>query len=108
MATADPISKKRLSNAPRVSLAIPVYNEEAAVPELLRRRRNALNGLPGGPHEVVLVDDGSSDQTVALLEQAAQQDPRLVVVELSRNFATIQRLQPPGSRLRRRRRSNGW
>jgi polyisoprenyl-phosphate glycosyltransferase len=86
MATADPISKKRLSNAPRVSLAIPVYNEEAVVPELLRRTTNALNGLPGGPHEVVLVDDGSSDQTVALLEQAAQQDPRLVVVELSRNF----------------------
>jgi polyisoprenyl-phosphate glycosyltransferase len=86
MATADPISKKRLGNNPRVSLAIPVYNEEAVVPELLRRTTSALDGLPGGPHEIVLVDDGSSDQTIALLEKAAHQDPRIVVVELSRNF----------------------
>jgi len=39
-----------------------------------------------GPHEVVLVDDGSSDRTAELLEAAALQDPRLVVVALSRNF----------------------
>jgi glycosyltransferase involved in cell wall biosynthesis len=86
MASADLISNQRLDAAPRVSLAIPVYNEEAVVPELLRRTTAVLGNLPGGPHEIVLVDDGSSDETATLLENAAQEDARLVVVALSRNF----------------------
>jgi glycosyltransferase involved in cell wall biosynthesis len=71
---------------PRVSVAIPVYNEEAIVPELLRRTRTVLDGIPGGPHQIVLVDDGSSDRTWELLEGAAEKDSRLVVIALSRNF----------------------
>ena len=71
---------------PRVSLAIPVYNEEEVVPELLRRTTAVLDSLPGGPHEIVLADDGSSDRTLELLEKAAEQDDRLVVIALSRNF----------------------
>jgi glycosyltransferase involved in cell wall biosynthesis len=71
---------------PSVSVAIPVYNEEAVVPELLRRTAAVLDRIPGGPHEIVLVDDGSSDRTWELLESAAEKDPRLVVVALSRNF----------------------
>src|SRR6202167_250144 len=71
---------------PRVSLAIPVYNEEAVVPELVRRTTALLDTLPGGPHEIVLANDGSSDRTLEILEKAAQQDDRLVVVDLSRNF----------------------
>lgn len=86
MVPTDPISKYRLGHAPRISLAIPVYNEEAVVPDLLQRTTSVLNQIPGGPHEVVVVDDGSSDQTVELLERAAEKDSRLVVVALSRNF----------------------
>jgi glycosyltransferase involved in cell wall biosynthesis len=71
---------------PSVSVAIPVYNEEAIVPELLRRTRTVLDGIPGGPHQIVLVDDGSSDRTWELLEGAAEKDSRLVVIALSRNF----------------------
>lgn len=71
---------------PRISLAIPVYNEEAVVPELLRRTTAVLDTLPGGPHEIVLADDGSRDHTLELLEKAAEEDDRLVVVSLSRNF----------------------
>jgi glycosyltransferase involved in cell wall biosynthesis len=37
----------------RLSVGIPVYNEEAVVPELLARLLPVLNALPGGPHEVV-------------------------------------------------------
>jgi dolichol-phosphate mannosyltransferase len=85
MASADPIRRRRLGD-PRVSLAIPVYNEEAVVPELLHRTTAVLDQIPGGPHEIVLVDDGSSDHTPDLLEQAAKEDPRLVLVALSRNF----------------------
>jgi polyisoprenyl-phosphate glycosyltransferase len=71
---------------PRVSLAIPVYNEEAVLPELLRRTTAVLNKLTGGPHEIVMADDGSSDRTLELLENAAETDDRLSVVALSRNF----------------------
>ena len=72
--------------APRVSIAIPVYNEELVVPELLRRVGAVLDGIPGGPHEIVIVDDGSRDRTLAMLQEAAATDPRLVVIALSRNF----------------------
>jgi glycosyltransferase involved in cell wall biosynthesis len=73
-------------NVPRVSLAIPVYNEEAVLPELLRRTTAVLDQVPGGPHELVLVDDGSSDNTWPMLEQAATLDSRIKAVALSRNF----------------------
>ncbi len=71
---------------PRISVSIPLYNEEAVIPQLLYRVRATLDGLPGGPHEVVLVDDGSSDRTWQLMLEAAQQDSRVVAVGLSRNF----------------------
>ncbi|HVM94042.1 MAG TPA: glycosyltransferase family 2 protein [Terriglobales bacterium] len=73
-------------SAPSVSLAIPIYNEEAVAPELIRRAAEVLDSLPGGPHEIVLVDDGSRDRTLEILERAAEKDDRLVVVSLSRNF----------------------
>jgi polyisoprenyl-phosphate glycosyltransferase len=53
---------------------------------LLRRLGAVLDAIPGGPHEIVLVDDGSTDRTLELLESAARRDHRLVVVALSRNF----------------------
>jgi dolichol-phosphate mannosyltransferase len=70
----------------RLSVAIPLHNEQENVPELLRRLGAALDTLPGGPHEMVFVDDGSRDGTLALLEAAARRDARVVVVALSRNF----------------------
>lgn len=71
---------------PRVSVAIPIFNEAEGIPELLRRTAAVLDALPGGPHELVLVDDGSVDRSLELLEAAAGRDPRIVVVSLSRNF----------------------
>jgi len=70
----------------RISIAIPVRNEQTVLPELLRRTRTVLDGIAGGPHQVVFVDDGSSDRTLELLEEAARQDPRVLVISLSRNF----------------------
>jgi glycosyltransferase involved in cell wall biosynthesis len=70
----------------RVSVAIPLHNEELGVGELLSRLGAVLDALPGGPHEIVIVDDGSTDRTLELLDAASQRDPRLVVVALSRNF----------------------
>lgn len=71
---------------PRISVAIAVYNEEPVFPELLRRLTDVLDGLGGGPHEVVFVDDGSTDRTFDLVVEAAAADSRVVGVRLSRNF----------------------
>ncbi len=75
-----------IGKAPKVSVAIPVYNEIAILPELLRRVDAVLDELPGGPHEFVVVDDGSSDGTREALVEAASAMTRLAVVTLSRNF----------------------
>jgi polyisoprenyl-phosphate glycosyltransferase len=72
--------------APRVSVAVPLYNEEQSFPELFARIRAVLDAIPGGPHEMVFVDDGSFDRTPQLLEAASVEDPRVVAVSLSRNF----------------------
>jgi polyisoprenyl-phosphate glycosyltransferase len=70
----------------RLSVAIPVHNEESVLPELLHRLGTVLDELPGGPHEMVFVDDGSADRTYEMLEAAAQKDARILVLSLSRNF----------------------
>jgi polyisoprenyl-phosphate glycosyltransferase len=75
-----------MSPAPSVSVAIPVFNEAQVLPSLLSRLRTVLDAIPGGPHQMVFVDDGSSDATVEVLEAEARRDPRILVVVLSRNF----------------------
>ncbi len=70
----------------RLSIAIPIHNEESVLPELLRRLRAVLYTVAGGPHELVFVDDGSTDRTFEMLAEAAKEDERIVVISLSRNF----------------------
>ena len=75
-----------MTSAFRLSIAIPLHNEESVLPELLRRTRIVLDQIPGGPHEIVFIDDGSSDRTFEILEEAVENDPRIQVISLSRNF----------------------
>ncbi len=70
----------------RLSVAIPVHNEESVLPELFRRLRTVLDDLPGGPHEMLFVDDGSTDRTFEMLAEAAREDSRIIAISLSRNF----------------------
>jgi len=79
-------TQSHMANGIRLSVAIPIHNEESVLPELLSRLRAVLNGLSGGPHEMVFVDDGSTDRSFEMLERAAEEDPRIVVISLSRNF----------------------
>ena len=72
-----------LPAAPRLSILVPVYNNEATIPELLDRLRKALDGLD---YEAVVVNDGSHDKSLALLKAQAVADPRLKVISFSRNF----------------------
>lgn len=64
----------------------PCFNEEQAVGEFYTALREVLDSLDDAESRVVLVDDGSTDDTLAKLEELAANDPRLAVVALSRNF----------------------
>jgi dolichol-phosphate mannosyltransferase len=66
-----------------LSVTAPVLNEEDVIELFYDRVRAALEGID---FELVLVDDGSTDRTPQLLAQLAEQDERVRVVELSRNF----------------------
>jgi polyisoprenyl-phosphate glycosyltransferase len=79
--------------APVLSLVLPVYNEEAIIPELDRRLRTFLAEITadrgsgvGDAWEVIFVNDGSRDGSRALLEGLAASEPRYKVLSLSRNF----------------------
>jgi len=66
-----------------LSVVAPMYDEEALVTTFHARVCAALEGVP---FELVLVDDGSTDATPRLLAELAARDPRVRVIELSRNF----------------------
>jgi dolichol-phosphate mannosyltransferase len=75
-----------MTQAFRVSVAVPIHNEMSVLPELLSRTMGVLDKIPGGPHELLIVDDGSTDDTLRIIEEAAKQDSRIVGISLSRNF----------------------
>jgi len=76
-------------DAPVLSLVLPVFNEEAIIPELDRRLRAFLAGVGSGvgdAWEVIFVNDGSKDRSLTLLKELAAAEPRYKVLSLSRNF----------------------
>jgi len=68
-----------------LTVVIPVYNEEANLPELSRRVREALEAH-GIPYRLLFVNDGSRDGTLKFLRALAASDPRIRVLSFSRNF----------------------
>ncbi len=74
-----------MEKSPELSVIIPLYNEQESIPHLLRELLPICDATRK-ESEVILVDDGSSDQTYALLLVAAEKDARLKVIRLSRNF----------------------
>lgn len=67
------------------SVVAPVYNEEEILPQFYERVRAVLEGT-GEPWEVIMVNDGSRDGSLAIMERIAKQDPRVRVVNFARNF----------------------
>jgi len=69
----------------KVSAVIPVFNEEKNLDELVSRLTKTLEGA-GFSYEIVFVDDGSRDASLSMLKAYAAGDPRIIVVEFTRNF----------------------
>ncbi|MGI5819046.1 MAG: glycosyltransferase family 2 protein [Armatimonadota bacterium] len=70
---------------PDVSVVIPIYNEEEAIPHLYEALRSALEKLDR-TWEVILINDGSRDDSRARLDRVAREDPRFTAIHLRRNF----------------------
>jgi len=68
-----------------LSVVVPVYNEEENVEPLIGEINGVLRHL-GKSYEVVVVDDGSEDQTFAVLSKLHREQPTMTVVRLKRNF----------------------
>lgn len=80
-----PQATQAATRAWRLSIVVPVFNEDEVLPEFHRRLSLVLdtNAIAA---EIVYVNDGSRDRTIALLLELHRTDPRVAVVDLSRNF----------------------
>lgn len=71
---------------PLLSMVIPCYNEEAVIGETLKRLAQFRSEITDLRLEFVFVDDGSKDQTRALLKAAAEKNPEIRIIGFARNF----------------------
>jgi dolichol-phosphate mannosyltransferase len=69
-----------------LSVVVPVYNEEAGLDALLARTLPVCEAEFGANFEIILVDDGSSDRSWAIIAGHADASPNIVGVKLSRNY----------------------
>ncbi|WP_036291358.1 glycosyltransferase family 2 protein [Methylosinus sp. PW1] len=75
----------KAENPPEISVAIPVFNEAANLRPLVARLKPVLERCAAS-FEIVFVDDGSSDATLARLRELHREDARVKAVSFSRNF----------------------
>src|SRR5687767_5183047 len=70
--------------SPQVSVLLPVFNEEENIAELYQRLITVLEGL--GDYELLFINDGSSDRSVEIIRALQKTNPRVTLINLSRNF----------------------
>jgi glycosyltransferase involved in cell wall biosynthesis len=69
-----------------IAVVIPVFNEEAVLPELFQRLAAVFDRAPDCAWAAIFVNDGSRDRSVALIADQHARDARFKLVDLSRNF----------------------
>lgn len=69
-----------------ISLIIPTYNEEESLHILYEELCGLTQSLPHYSWEILFVNDGSNDKSASIIDTFVEQDNRVAVVELSRNF----------------------
>ena len=70
----------------KVSILIPAYNEEEVLYTLYDRLENVINKLNNYEFEVLLINDGSKDNTLNILRELRKRDKRMCYINLSRNY----------------------
>lgn len=74
-----------ITPAPELSIVLPVYNEAGSLPSLIPELTAVLQQL-GRSYEIISVDDGSTDESLATLLHLQAQEPRLRIIQFRRNF----------------------
>ncbi|MEO8055926.1 MAG: glycosyltransferase family 2 protein [Acidobacteriota bacterium] len=72
----------------RISIVVPVFHNAASLPDLLARLQELASRHPGDAFRFVFVDDGSKDDSFAVLLALGASEPRATVLKLSRNFGS--------------------
>ena len=85
MQSPTPTARSDSAEGRSLSVVIPAFNEAAVLPAFHERLAGVLDGLEM-VSEIIYVDDGSHDGTVAILAELRRLDPRVAVLKLSRNF----------------------
>lgn len=70
----------------KVSILVPAYNEEEVLYALYDRLENVMNKLSNYGFEVLLINDGSKDNTLNILRELRKRDERICYINLSRNY----------------------
>ena len=70
----------------KVSIIIPAYNEEESLPLLYERLKKLMDSIQNYEFEILFVNDGSKDNTINLIKEYREKDPRISYVDFSRNF----------------------
>ena len=70
----------------KISIMVPCYNEEAALPLFRDELNKMMSEMDSYAFEVILVDDGSKDQTLSILRSFSSEDERYRYLSFSRNF----------------------
>lgn len=70
----------------KISIIIPAYNEEEALPLLYERIKKLMNAMEKYEFEILFVNDGSKDSTLQKIKELRQKDERINYVDFSRNF----------------------
>ncbi len=70
----------------KVTIIIPTYNEEEALPFLYERVEKVINSIENYEFEILFVNDGSKDKTIKLIKEYREKDKRINYVDFARNF----------------------
>ena len=70
----------------KVTVVVPCFNEESSLPILYERLKKLMDDNAEYQWEVIMINDGSYDNTLEVLRQLHQQDKRICYISLSRNF----------------------
>jgi len=70
----------------KISIIVPSYNEEGALPKLYERLTKVLDSITNYDFEILFINDGSKDSTLDIIKDLRQKDNRISYVNFSRNF----------------------
>jgi len=68
-----------------ISIIVPVYNEEELINSTINRLQSEVNDWSYN-HEIIYVNDGSKDSTLAILKKAAEKDTKIKIIDFSKNY----------------------